>query len=68
MHPIRPQGRRSAELRLSSLGPVLAGIAEGLYWVKGGPQPQDQEHPMSEKPISPLRSRMIEDMTVRLIG
>jgi hypothetical protein len=24
-----------------------------------------QEHPESEKPISPLRRRMIEDMTVR---
>jgi hypothetical protein len=29
------------------------------------PQPQDQEPQMSEKSISPLRARMIEDMTVR---
>jgi hypothetical protein len=32
------------------------------------PTPQDQEHPMSEKPISPLRQRMIEDMAVRKFG
>src|ERR1700687_1848884 len=29
------------------------------------PPPQDRSTPMSEKPISPLRRRMIEDMTVR---
>src|ERR1700721_4030840 len=29
------------------------------------PPPQDRSPPMSEKPISPLRRRMIEDMTVR---
>src|SRR5260370_31189039 len=27
--------------------------------------PQDRSTPMSDKPISPLRRRMIEDMTVR---
>src|ERR1700752_2850431 len=34
---------------------------------RGGyqPPPQDRSTPMSEKPISPLRRRMIEDMTVR---
>src|SRR6202045_3321821 len=29
------------------------------------PPPKDRSTPMSEKPISPLRRRMIEDMTVR---
>src|ERR1700723_1014858 len=29
------------------------------------PPPQDRSTPMSDKPISPLRWRMIEDMTVR---
>src|SRR5260370_7304891 len=29
------------------------------------PPPQDRSTPMSDKPISPLRRRMIEDMTVR---
>src|ERR1700721_2062338 len=29
------------------------------------PPPQDRSTPMSEKPISPLRRRMIEAMTVR---
>src|SRR3984893_3687308 len=29
------------------------------------PPPQDRRTPMSDKPISPLRRRMIEDMTVR---
>src|SRR5258708_20800689 len=29
------------------------------------PPPQDRSTPMSEKSISPLRRRMIEDMTVR---
>jgi hypothetical protein len=28
-------------------------------------QPDLREHPMTEAPISPLRRRMIEDMTIR---
>jgi hypothetical protein len=32
------------------------------------PQPQDKDHPMSQKPISDLRRRMLEDMAVRRFG
>src|SRR5262249_11025990 len=31
-------------------------------------QPQDRRSPMSQTPISPLRQRMTEDMTVRKLG
>jgi len=45
-----------------------AGAVFGRSCLKIGDQPCRQEIPMTSAPTTPLRQRMIEDMTIRQFG